>query len=109
MLLVIPGIDGLPLVNEQEPRALPQSRGPLLCACNGKTGRAGGAEQRADGGRDWSKYAAYLESRPDEAELPHPVMISLCAKSVRVETCESGDEQALGSCALRSQKACGER
>ncbi len=79
--LIHPGIDGFTMVNEQELRAaLPhvaRTGLPLLVHAelpgpvDAATGRLAGA--------DWSKYATYLQSRPDEAELSAiQLMISLC-------------------------------
>ena len=79
--LIHPGIDGFTMVNKRELRAalphvartgLPllvhaELPGPIAEA----TGRLAGA--------DWSKYATYLQSRPDEAELSAiRLMIALC-------------------------------
>ncbi len=79
--LIHPGIDGFTMVNERELHAaLPhvaRTGLPLLVHAelpgpvDAATGRLAGA--------DWSKYATYLESRPDEAELSAiQLMISLC-------------------------------
>jgi allantoinase len=79
--LIHPGIDGFTMVNERELRAaLPhvaKTGLPLLVHAemprpvDAATGRLAGA--------DWSKYATYLQSRPDEAELSAiQLMISLC-------------------------------
>jgi allantoinase len=79
--LIHPGIDGFTMVNEQELRAaLPnvaRTGLPLLvhaelpAPVDEATGRLAGA--------DWSKYATYLQSRPDEAELSAiRMMLSLC-------------------------------
>ncbi len=79
--LIHPGIDGFTMVNEGELRAaLPhvaRTGLPLLVHAelpgpvDAATGRLAGA--------DWSKYATYLQSRPDEAELAAiQLMISLC-------------------------------
>jgi allantoinase len=79
--LVHPGIDGFTMVTEQELRAaLPhvaKTGLPLLVHAelpgpvDEATGRLAGA--------DWSKYATYLQSRPDEAELSAiRLMLALC-------------------------------
>ncbi len=79
--LIHPGIDGFTMVNEKELRAaLPhvaRTGLPLLVHAElpGLVDEA--TEQLA--GADWSKYATYLRSRPDEAELSAiRLMISLC-------------------------------
>jgi allantoinase len=79
--LVHPGIDGFTMVTERELRAaLPhvaRTGLPLLVHAElpGPVDRA--TERLA--GADWSKYATYLLSRPDEAELSAiQLMLSLC-------------------------------
>jgi allantoinase len=79
--LIHPGIDGFTMVTEQELRAaLPhvaRTALPLLVHAE-LPGPVDAATLRlADA--DWSKYATYLQSRPDEAELSAiQLMISLC-------------------------------
>lgn len=79
--LIHPGIDGFTMVDERELRAaLPhvaRTGLPLLVHAElpgpvaEATGRLAGA--------DWSKYATYLQSRPDEAELSAiRLMLALC-------------------------------
>src|SRR6267378_7935142 len=79
--LIHPGIDGFTMVNERELRAasphVARTGLPLLVHAelpgpmDAATGRLAGA--------DWSKYATYLQSRPDEAELSAiQLLISLC-------------------------------
>lgn len=79
--LINPGIDGFTMVTEEQLRlALPhvaQTGLPLLVhaelpdAINRATSALAGA--------DWSRYATYLQSRPEEAELKAiQLMISLC-------------------------------
>ncbi len=79
--LVHPGIDGFTMVTEKELRAaLPhvaRTGLPLLVHAElpGPVDAATGRLAEAD----WSKYATYLQSRPDEAELSAiQLMISLC-------------------------------
>jgi allantoinase len=79
--LIHPGIDGFTMVTEQELRAaLPhvaRTGLPLLVHAElpGPVDAATPQLERAD----WSKYATYLQSRPDEAELSAiQLMISLC-------------------------------
>jgi len=79
--LIHPGIDGFTMVNERQLRAaLPhvaRTGLPLLVHAE-QPGPVDAATRRL-AGADWSKYATYLESRPDEAELSAiQLMISLC-------------------------------
>jgi allantoinase len=79
--LVHPGIDGFTMVTEQELRAaLPhvaRTGLPLLVHAE-LPGSVDAATQRL-AQADWSKYATYLASRPDEAELSAiRLLISLC-------------------------------
>ena len=79
--LIHPGIDGFTMVNERELRAvLPhvaKTGLPLLVHAE-LSGPADEAMGRLTGA-DWSKYATYLDSRPDEAEISAiRLMISLC-------------------------------
>jgi allantoinase len=79
--LIHPGIDGFTMVNERELRAasphVARTGLPLLVHAE-LPGPVDTATQRL-AGADWSKYATYLESRPDEAEISAiQVMISLC-------------------------------
>jgi allantoinase len=79
--LIHPGIDGFTMVTEQELRAaLPhvaRTRLPLLVHAE-LPGPVDAATRQLEGA-DWSKYATYLQSRPDEAELSAiQLMISLC-------------------------------
>ena len=79
--LVHPGIDGFTMVNERELRAaLPhvaRTGFPLLVHAELPGPVDAATEQLA--GADWSKYATYLLSRPDEAELSAiQRMLSLC-------------------------------
>src|ERR1700720_18891 len=79
--LVHPGIDGFTMVNEQELRAalphLARTGLPLLVHAE-LPGPVDAATLRLVAA-DWSKYATYLQSRPDEAELSAiQLMISLC-------------------------------
>ena len=79
--LIHPGIDGFTMVNEQELRAalphLARTGLPLLVHAE-LPGPVDAATLRL-AAADWSKYATYLQSRPDEAELSAiQLMISLC-------------------------------
>src|SRR5260370_19802958 len=79
--LIQPGIDGFTMVNEKELRAaLPhvaRTGLPLLVHAELPGPVDAATEQLA--GANWSKYATYLRSRPDEAELSAiQLMISLC-------------------------------
>jgi allantoinase len=79
--LIHPGIDGFTMVNERELRAalphLARTGLPLLVHAE-LPGPVDAATLRL-AGADWSKYATYLQSRPDEAELSAiQLMISLC-------------------------------
>jgi len=96
--LIHPGIDGFTMVTEQELRAaLPhvvRSGLPLLVHAE-LPGPVDAATRRL-AGADWSKYATYLQSRPDEAELSAiRLMISLCREYhfrlhiVHLATCQA--------------------
>ena len=79
--LIHPGIDGFTKVNERELHAaLPhvaKTGLPLLVHAE-LPGPVDAATRRL-AQADWSKYATYLQSRPDEAELSAiQLMISLC-------------------------------
>jgi allantoinase len=79
--LVHPGIAGFTMVHEQELRAaLPhvaRTGLPLLVHAE-LPGPVEGATSRL-AGADWSKYATYLQSRPDEAEISAiRFMLALC-------------------------------
>jgi allantoinase len=79
--LVHPGIDGFTMVTEQELRAaLPRVARtglPLLVHAE-LPGPVDEATSKL-AGADWSKYATYLQSRPDEAELSAiRLMLALC-------------------------------
>jgi allantoinase len=79
--LIHPGIDGFTMVTERELRAaLPhvaRTGLPLLVHAE-LPGPVDEATRRL-AEADWSKYATYLQSRPDEAELSAiRLMISLC-------------------------------
>ena len=81
--LIDPGIDGFTMVTERELRAaLPhvaRTGLPLLVHAE-LSGPVVAATAAIDaGGADWKTYAAYVRSRPDEAELcAIRLMISLC-------------------------------
>jgi allantoinase len=79
--LIYPGCDGFTMIDQQQlEAALPyiaESGLPLLVHAE----LAGPIERAAEGLKtaDWSKYATYLASRPDEAEIEAiRLMIRLC-------------------------------
>ena len=79
--LVHPGIDGFTMVNDRELRAaLPhvaRTGLPLLVHAELPRPIAEATERLT--GADWSKYATYLQSRPDEAEISAiRLMLALC-------------------------------
>jgi allantoinase len=79
--LIHPGIDGFTMVNERQLRAaLPHvARTGLPLLVHAELPGPVDAATRRLAGADWSKYATYLESRPDKAELSAiQLMISLC-------------------------------
>src|ERR1700674_1706779 len=79
--LIHPGIDGFTMVTERELRAaLPHvARSGLPLLVHAELPGPVDAATRRLAGADWSKYATYLESRPDEAEFSAiQLMISLC-------------------------------
>jgi allantoinase len=79
--LIHPGIDGFTMVTERELRAaLPHvARTGLPLLVHAELPRPVDAATRELAEADWSKYATYLQSRPDEAELSAiQLMISLC-------------------------------
>src|SRR5712664_3418095 len=79
--LIHPGIDGFTMVNERELRAaLPHvARTGLPLLVHAELPDPVDAATRRLTGADWSKYATFLQSRPDEAELSAiQLMISLC-------------------------------
>jgi allantoinase len=79
--LIHPGIDGFTMVTEGELRAvLPHvARTGLPLLVHAELPGPVDAATRRLSGADWSKYATYLQSRPDEAELSAiHLMVSLC-------------------------------
>ncbi len=79
--LIHPGIDGFTMVTEQELRAaLPHvARTGLPLLVHAELPGPVDAATQGLAGADWSKYATYLESRPDEAELAAiQLMLALC-------------------------------
>jgi len=79
--LIHPGIDGFTMVTERELRAaLPHvARTGLPLLVHAELPEPVDVATRRLAGADWSKYATYLQSRPDEAELSAiHLMISLC-------------------------------
>jgi allantoinase len=79
--LIHPGIDGFTMVTERELRAaLPHvARTGLPLLVHAELPGPVDAATHQLTGADWSKYATYLQSRPDEAELfASQLMISLC-------------------------------
>jgi allantoinase len=105
--LIHPGIDGFTMVNERELRAtLPHlaRTGLLLLVHAELPGPVDAATSRL-AEADWSKYATYLESRPDEAELSAiQLMISLCREyHFRLHVVHLATSQALDM--LRAAKS----
>ena len=79
--LIHPGIDGFTMVTERELRAaLPHvARTGLPLLVHAELPEPVDAATRRLARADWSKYATYLQSRPDEAELSAiHLMICLC-------------------------------
>jgi allantoinase len=79
--LIHPGIDGFTMVTERELRAaLPHvARTSLPLLVHAELPGPVDAATRQLAEADWSKYATYLQSRPEEAELSAiQLMISLC-------------------------------
>jgi allantoinase len=79
--LIHPGIDGFTMVNEAQLRAaLPHvARTGLPLLVHAELPGLVDASTRRLEQADWSKYATYLQSRPDGAELSAiQLMISLC-------------------------------
>ena len=79
--LIHPGIDGFTMVTERELRAaLPHvARTGLPLLVHAELPGPVDAATRQLAEADWSKYATYLQSRPEEAELSAiQLMISLC-------------------------------
>ncbi|MGD0957980.1 MAG: allantoinase AllB [Candidatus Acidiferrales bacterium] len=79
--LIHPGIDGFTMVTESELRAaLPHvARTGLPLLVHAELGGPVDAAAAALDGSDWSSYATYLKSRPDEAELSAiRLLLSLC-------------------------------
>jgi allantoinase len=105
--LINPGIDGFTMVKERQLRlALPhvaRTRLPLLVHAElpGPIDRATAALANAD----WSRYATYLDSRPDEAELAAiRLMLSLCREyGFRLHIVHLSTSQALPE--LRAARA----
>jgi allantoinase len=97
--LIHPGIDGFTMVTEPELcAALPhvaRSGLPLLVHAE-LPGPVDAATSRL-AEADWSKYATYLQSRPDEAELSAiRLMLSLCREyHFRLHIVHLGTSQAL--------------
>ncbi len=104
--LIHPGIDGFTMVSERELRAalphLARAGLPLLVHAE-LPGPVDEATSRL-AGADWSKYATYLQSRPDEAELSAiQLMISLCREyRFRLHVVHLATSQALDT--LRAAK-----
>jgi allantoinase len=107
--LIHPGIDGFTMVTEQQLRAgLPhvaQTGLPMLVHAE-LPGPVDAATRQLEGA-DWSKYATYLQSRPDEAELSAiQLMISLCREfHFRLHIVHLATSQALNM--LRAAKSHG--
>jgi len=105
--LIHPGIDGFTMVTEPQLRtALPhvaRTGLPLLVHAE-LPGPVNDATLRL-AGADWTKYATYLQSRPDEAELSAiHLMISLCREfQFRLHIVHLATSQALDM--LRAAKS----
>jgi allantoinase len=105
--LIHPGIDEFTMVNERELRAalphLARTGLPLLVHAE-LPGPLDEATERLSKA-DWSKYATYLQSRPDEAELSAiQLMISLCREyRFRLHVVHLATSQALDT--LRAAKS----
>lgn len=105
--LVHPGIDGFTMVTEQELRAaLPhvaRTGLPLLVHAELPGPVDAAAERLTEA--DWSKYATYLQSRPDEAEISAiQLMLSLCREyRFRLHIVHLATSRALGL--LRAAKS----
>lgn len=79
--LINPGIDGFTMVTESDlRRALPAvARTGLPLLVHAELAGPVDAATEALGGADWKRYATYLQSRPDDAELQAiRLMLSLC-------------------------------
>jgi len=106
--LIHPGIDGFTMVTERELRAaLPhvaRTGLPLLVHAELPEPVDEATRQLAEA--DWSKYATYLQSRPDKAELSAiHLMISLCREyHFRLHIVHLATSQALDMlCAAKSE------
>src|SRR6267154_3504948 len=105
--LIHPGIDGFTMVSERQLRAalphLARTGLPLLVHAE-LAGPLDEATERLSKA-DWSKYATYLQSRPDEAELSAiQLMISLCREyRFRLHVVHLATSQALDT--LRAAKS----
>jgi len=104
--LIHPGINGFTMVTERELRAaLPHvARTGLPLLVHAELPGPVDAATRRLAEADWSKYATYLRSRPDEAELSAiHLMISLCREyHFRLHIVHLATSQALGM--LRAAK-----
>jgi len=107
--LIYPGIDGFTMVTEQELRsALPHvARTGLPLLVHAELPGPVDAATRRLSQADWSKYATYLQSRPDEAEVSAiQLMISLCREyHFRLHIVHLATSQALDM--LRTAKSDG--
>jgi allantoinase len=105
--LIHPGIDGFTMVNENELRtALPQvARTGLPLLVHAELPGPVDAATVQLAGADWSKYATYLLSRPDEAEIVAiQLILSLCREfRFRLHIVHLATSQALEL--LRAAKA----
>ena len=105
--LIHPGIDGFTMVNERELRAtLPHlARTGLPLLVHAELPEPVDTATRRLAEADWSKYATYLESRPDDAELSAiQLMISLCREyRFRLHVVHLATSQALDM--LRAAKS----
>jgi allantoinase len=97
--LIYPGIEGFTMVDEAQLRgALPHvAKTGLPLLVHAELAAPVEAAAQALSGADWTKYATYLASRPDEAELSAiRLMIALCREfECRVHIVHLSSAQAL--------------
>jgi allantoinase len=105
--LVHPGVDGFTMVNEQELRAaLPHvARTGLPLLVHAELPGPVDAATKVLDDADWRRYATYLQSRPDEAELAAiRLLLSLCREfGFRLHIVHLATSQALEE--LRAARA----
>ena len=108
--LIHPGIDGFTMVTEPELRAaLPhvaRTKLPLLVHAELPGPVDAATERLQNNGADWSRYATYLQSRPEEAELAAiRLLLSLCRQyKFRLHIVHLSASSALAElCAARAE------